>query len=44
MNWISFTCCFVEFDEADALKKKEEKKKKICPLSNYYQLPICYQS
>lgn len=41
MNWISFTCRFVEFDEAYALKKE---KKKICPLSNYYQLPICYQS
>lgn len=28
MNWISFTCRFVEFDEADALKKKRKKKKR----------------
>lgn len=31
MNWISFTCRFVEFDEADALKKKKEKKKEDLP-------------
>lgn len=29
MNWISFTCRFVEFDEAYALKKKKKKKKDL---------------